>query len=296
MSEGKAVRDARIRRLTRALAAAAPSRGAAAAMARVARAVASGDLTRATLDDVPKGEGRAALASLIDRTRELVRCARATATEAAALVSRSDAAWRPVLDHAARQRVALDRALEEARRAGDRARELAPWVEEVSTSAERIEVLALNAGIEGVRAGGESARAMISLGEEIRRLAQRASTSAESLAASVGTIERAMVASVARLEEARASSSALGAEATRASASIEGARGSLDQLRETLAQYRLLDDDTEAMVGAVTTAAERLASELQAVRARLDAAGGDHAARDAVDRAVRAIAALDRGA
>lgn len=291
---GESVRArARLRRLSRALVVSAPSRVGAASVARALRAIVSGDLTRATLGEVPAGEARDALDALLGRMRELVRGARATVRDADELAARADAAWRPVLDLAARQRVALDRALEDAQRAGERARELAPWAEEVTASAERIAVLALNAGIEGVRAGGESARALISLGEEIRRFAQRASSSAESLAAGAASIERAMAASLTRLEEARASSAALGGEVTRAAAAIEAARGSGAALREALTQFKLLDDETEALVSSVTTSAERLALELRAVRARLDAAGADSAARAAVDRAVRELAALD---
>lgn len=293
MSDGSERARARLRRLSRALVAAAPARAGATAMVRALRAVASGDLTLSTLDGVPAGDGREAIAALVRRVREVVRGARATARDADELVARADAAWRPVLDLGARQRVSLDRALEEAQRAGERARELAPWAEEVSTSAERIAVLALNAGIEGVRAGGESARALISLGEEIRRLAQRASASADSLASGASSIERAMAASLARLEEARAASTALTAEVTRASASVEAARGSGAALHRSLEAFTLLDDETEALVRSVTSTADRLAAELRAVRARLDEVGADSAARAAVDRAVRELAALD---
>lgn len=285
-------RRSRWRRVARALVVGADARAVVASTAAAVREMARGDLTRAALDGVREPTLRASLEALQQTLRAVVRGARGTHRDATSLVGGIDVACRALADGAARQRVALDRALEESQRAAVRAEELSPWAAEIAEGAERIGVLSLNVGIEGLRGGTEAARALIALGEEIRRTAQRVGSTADALSAGTAEVGRALAASQSRLEEARSTGQALGAEVARASAAVESARASAVDLRDALSELRLLDDDTEAMVASVTAAAERLAQELKAAQARVRDEAQHSAARDAVDRAVRALASL----
>lgn len=285
-------RRSRLRRMARALVVGADARAVVTSTTEALRAMARGDLTRAALDGVREPTLRAALEAMQQTLRAVVRGARGTHRDATSLVGGIDVACRALADGAARQRVALDRALEESQRAALRAEELSPWASEISEGAERIGVLSLNVGIEGLRGGTEAARALIALGEEIRRTALRVATTADALSAGTAEVGRALAASQSRLEEARSTGQALGAEVARASAAVESARASAVELRDALAELRLLDDDTEALVASVTAAAERLAHELKTAQARVRDEAQHSAARDAVDRAVRALAAL----
>lgn len=285
----------RARRLSRALVAGQGARGLVTATAQALRAMTRGDLTRAALAEIHDPILRESVDSLRERLRGIVRGARWTHRDASALVGGVDVACRSLTDVSTRHRVSLDRAVEEIQRSVARAEELGPWAAEVSASAERIAVLSLNTGIEGMRGGTEAARALISLGEEIRRTAQRVGVTAEALGAGASAVAKALSASQVRLEEARSTAHTLSQEVGRASAAVEGARSSLRGLHEALAEVVLLDDETEALVAAVADSASRLVQELRAVRERVRDDASGSAAQEVVDRAIRELAALDGG-
>lgn len=282
-------------RLARALIAGQGARALASSTAAALRAMSRGDLTLAALGEARDPELRAALEALLGKLREIVRGARGAHRDATSVLSGVDVACRDLADAAARQRVSLDRAAEETQRAAARAEELAPWAAEVAANAERIAVLSLNTGIEGMRGGTEAARALISLGEEIRRTAQRVGVTAEALTSGATGVAKALAATQSRLEEARTSAQALTQEVGRASAAVESAKASASELRAALSDISMLDDETEALVASVTDSAGRLAAELRAVRARVSGEADGSAAREAVERAIRELAALGGG-
>ncbi|MEZ4392806.1 MAG: hypothetical protein R3A48_17085 [Polyangiales bacterium] len=282
-------------RLARALVVGQGARALASSTAAALRAMARGDLTLAALGEARDPELRAALEALQGKLREIVRGARGAHRDATAVLIGVDVACRDLADAAARQRVSLDRAVEETQRASARAEELAPWAAEVAANAERIAVLSLNTGIEGMRGGTEAARALISLGEEIRRTAQRVGVTAEALSSGASGVGKALAATQSRLEEARTSAQGLAQEVGRASAAVESAKSSASALRAALSDISMLDDETEALVASVTDSAGRLAAELRAVRARVGEEAEGSAAREAVERAIRELASLGGG-
>ena len=256
------------------------------------RAVASGDLTVANLLDVLSTEEGRALESLVARVRALVslgRRALGATPRAAEQVATTSVR---VAELAGRQRVALDRAADEVQRLSTRARELQTLAREVAEAGDRAALLSLNAGIEGMRAGGESARALTLLGEEIRRLAQRAHVGALDLAAGVTHLEEGARSALGRLEEAQGTARAVAEAATQASAAADVARRTEAELVEALDGWRVLDDETESLVGSITQAAAQLSREVSQLRARLRPE--DVSAWSALTRALGPLDALNR--
>jgi len=256
------------------------------------RAVAGGDLTGANLLDVLATEEGRALEALVARVRGLVSVGRralgATPRSAEQLATASVT----VAELTGRQRVALDRAVDEVQRMSRRARELQGQAREVAEAADRAALLALNAGIEGMRAGGEAARALTLLGEEIRRLAQRAHVGALDLAAGVGHVEEGSRSALVRLEEAQNTARAAADAATAASVAADEARRTEVEFAGLLDGWRILDDETESLVGSITRAAEQLNREVTQLRGRLRPE--DAAAWSALARALGPLDPLTR--
>lgn len=233
------------------------------------RAVAGGDLTVANLLDVLATEEGRALEALVARVRGLVSLGRRSVGSTPRAADQVAGASVKVAELTGRQRVTLDRAVDEVQRLSNRARELQVQAREVAEAADRAALLALNAGIEGMRAGGEAARALTLLGEEIRRLAQRAHTGALDLAAGVNHVEEGARSALGRLEEAQATARAVADAATEASVVADAARRTEAEFATQLEGWRVLDDETESLVGSITRSAEQLSREVVQLRGRI---------------------------
>lgn len=259
-----------------------------AALRAALDAIARGDLVHRPEQDL--GDATMdRIFSAIERVRTLVRAA----TEASGVASRAGA----IIDAVERaanagnhQRLALDRSSDELRPLTTRLDDLAQETAELAATGDRIALLALNTGIEGLRVGGEVARALGGLGDEIRRLALRTALSAreigESLRASAELTQRTM----ASLEDARAALRQIADEVTRAAASAESVRVADDALSDAAKAFRVLDAESDALVGRLDDAATRLASDV--VRARALAQSGN--AED-IEAALARLQAVVRG-
>ncbi len=264
-----------------------------AALLASLRSVAAGDLTFRNLVPVSDTHEGEALGRVVHRVRALVTLGRASLGRGGAAAERVERASTLVAELAGRQQVVLERAAEDVGRLTQRAGELATLADEVADAADRAALLSLNAGIEGMRVGGETARALTALGDEIRRLAQRAAGGATELAGGVRELGRTADAAVRVLTEARATASGVGEEATRAAASADAARRSDRDLAAALEGYALLDDETEALVAGIAAASDRLARDVRDARARLGEV--EPGARAAIEAALDRLRLAMRG-
>ncbi|MEZ4408440.1 MAG: hypothetical protein R3A52_18495 [Polyangiales bacterium] len=251
------------------------------------RAVARGDLTVDPRPERVGPSGAEALSTLVKRVGALVLAARASRSLHDAAPAALAAASARVGEAAARERVSLERAVDDLAWAAGRARELHAVAEGVVDCSERSALVSLNAEIEGLRAGGEAARGMSLLGDELRRLNQRGAAGATSLAEGLTELSAALDAARVKVESAREALRALSDEAARAAAAAEGARRAERALGEALEGWSLVDDETAARARELTAAAERLAGEAAALRARLGAVDG--AAKEELARALAAL-------
>lgn len=270
-----------------------PAEATASGMLDALRGVGGGDLTFKPLLPVADTAEGEALGAVVQRMRALVTLSRAALDRAEGAVEKVESASERVADLVARQRVTLDRSADDLGRMASRLTELRTLAVEVGDAADRAALASLNAGIEGMRVGGEAARALTALGEEIRRLAQRAAVGATDLAGAIDELRRTAAQVGAGVDEARATASALGGEATAAASVAASARRAEGELRGVLRGYRMMDDETEAMVTELTRTAEKLARELAVTRSRLQTA--DPEARAAVEQCLDALVVAVRG-
>lgn len=233
------------------------------------RAVAAGDLTFRNLVPVADTHEGESLGRVVHRIRALVTLGRESLARGQGAAERVERASTQVAELAGRQQMVLDRAGEDVGRLAQRAGELAALADDVADATDRAALLSLNAGIEGMRMGGETARALTALGDEIRRLAQRASSGAAELAAGVREVGVSASGAVRVLDEARSAAVGVGEEATRAAASADAARRVDRDLAAALEGYALLDDETEALVAGIAVASDKLARDVRDARARL---------------------------
>lgn len=257
-----------------------------ARVARALRRLASGDLGLDLAAELAGTEEGAAIEKIVGRVRGLVVAGRSAADRPKSAAAMVGAASGRLAELSNRQKVTLDRAAEEARTAAQRAKDLRGVAAEVAEAVERAGLVALNTGIEGMRAGGETARALSALGEEIRRLNQRAAAGAGELGVAVEEMDAALGGALARVDEAREHSRSIGEAAVQSSAEAEAARRAERSFGEELEGWRVRDDETEALLAGVIAGVEQLARELGALRERL---GDGDEARGRVERALRAL-------
>lgn len=258
----------------------APGQGLREALA----ALADGDLTlRVDALKLPDDE-RDLVARAFARARELVTRLRTLSDRTRGgndAVARASAQGTETL---ARASVVLDGAAADAARWDARGKVAASAVEDVRDAAERIALLALNAGLEGVRVGGEGARSLTALAEELRRQASRATAGAESMASAVDELQRAGASARAAVEEARGLARSAAQECARASEAVEIARRGERDLEESLRGFALLDEETEAVLKALREDTQRLSRDVRSARERL--ARVDDSGREALRRAL----------
>ncbi|MBL8605088.1 MAG: hypothetical protein JNK72_24375 [Myxococcales bacterium] len=261
-----------------------------AGLLRALEAAAAGDLTEANVSAVVATDEGRALQALVGRFRRVIVRGRKAQEDAPRAIEALQRASGRVAEGATRYQVELDRCLDDVQRTASRARELQGLLGEVAEAADRASLLALNTGIEGMRAGGEAARALTLLGEEIRRLSQRAQAGADEAREGVAALTQSAEGVAQRIESARVGARSLAESATQASAAVEAARRSDEGYRKSLDEWRILDEETESMVASVNDTLGRLERELGALTARIR--DDDRLGQDALERALARVASL----
>jgi methyl-accepting chemotaxis protein len=255
-------------------------------------ALADGDLSfraASLLDGTPEG---ARLTEAITRVRELHLAAQGALGGGSGRLDEVRSAAEKAADTASRQRVSLDRVVEQLKQVTQRVDELAASATEMGDTSDRASLLALNTGIEGLRVGGEVARTLGSLGEELRKLSQRTAGGARELAGGLKTIVEQSRGVLTTLDDARNAARQSGEEASRAATAAEAARRADKALATAVSRFHLMDEQTEALVAQIESGVDRLAADVDRARERLAAL--EPSARTVVEGALARVGTLAR--
>lgn len=203
-----------------------------------------------------KVESRAARSAAEERQLWALHARAAEGVKAA-----SGAAAR-VATHAAKQRASLDAALDRARTAQARVRELAVVLRRVADLVTRLDLVALNASLEGARYGEGLGRALGTVGGEVRGLAGRSSDVVRELEGELNELDGDLGTVFGDVGTAREAAFALTEEAARAASSSGDAERALGELDERLRRATGSDPETSKALAEATEHARALVSAL----------------------------------
>jgi len=168
-----------------------------------------------------------------------------------------------------KQRASLDAGADEARATGARGDEAQRQLARVADAFERLNILALNAGLEGARLGEVAGRPLSLVSDEVRSQAERGSESARELVRALQETMRELSALATRFDDARA----LGADITQhasgaAGAAAESARA-LGELGDRLRKATGSDPETAQAIAQATEHARALVGALGTLSGRV---------------------------
>ena len=260
-------------------------------------ALAEGDLSLRVAAPLEGTAEAARFVEAVTRVRELHLAAQGALGAGTGRLDEVRAAAERAADTASRQRLSLDRVVEQLRQVSQRVDELAAAAAEMGDASDRASMLALNTGIEGLRVGGEVARTLGSLGEEMRKLSVKSADGARELAGGLKAIVNQSRTTLNALDEARTAAKQSGEEASRAATAAEAARRDDKALATAVSRFHVMDEQTESLVTLIESGVDRLATDVAQARKRLDSL--EPAARKTVEAALARVEALsrnDRGA
>lgn len=238
------------------------------ALAEALRAFGDGDLAKARALAVRETPEHEALRSGIARVRSLVLSGRDAIAARDVRMDEARGAAERAADAVARQRAAVEKAHEQSRQIVQRSAELAQQMGEVAEAADHAGLLALNLGVEGLKLGGDAARTLTALGEELRKLSQRAATGARDTSVALFSMSDGARSLGGSLDDVRSAGQMASDESTKAASLSAASRRSEQALAEAADGFRALDDEAEAMLAELGSLAERVAMQAQRARAR----------------------------
>ena len=228
-------------------------------LAECIRAAARGDVG-AVPEALPAeiSDHGAAIGELFERIGAEVRAARLAAADLAGALDGVRAAHERSGAEAARQGTGVEAASERLRLLSERAGEIATAAETIDGIAAQTNLLALNASLEAARADREESRGFTLFAQEVRKLAERAGTSARDVVALIGQLQEEVTSAAHVMDELRQSvrDGAQGASRTAAQVTDVLRRGR--NAEEALHRIRIPDPK-----------AARAADELRRVRDQL---------------------------
>jgi len=173
-------------------------------LAECVRAAARGDIDPVPGDLPPElADLSAAVGELLERIGAEVRSARATADELTNALESVRAAQERTGADAARQGTGVEGASERLRLLSERAGEIASAAETIDGIAAQTNLLALNASLEAARADREESRGFTLFAQEVRKLAERAGTSARDVVALIGQLQEEVTSAAHVMDELR---------------------------------------------------------------------------------------------
>jgi methyl-accepting chemotaxis protein len=162
----------------------------------------------------------------------------------------------------ARQRMALDSALDRSRAVYGRADELMEETRGIAESLEKLLIVSMNASLEGARQPEGAGQPFLVIGEEIRAQARRGLDLVNELRTSASELANSVSEATAAVDQAKESSMAVLSEAGRASASSGSAERALEEIREILRRTTGTDPETMRLLGEAAEHAKSLVSSL----------------------------------
>ena len=168
-----------------------------------------------------------------------------------------------------KQRATLDAGADEARAIGARGEEAHRQLARVADAFERLNILALNAGLEGARLGEVAGRPLSLVSDEVRSQAERGSESARELLRALQETSREVASLATRFDDARA----LGADITQQASSAAGAASestrALGELGDRLRKATGSDPETAQAIAQATEHARALVGALGTLSGRV---------------------------
>jgi len=200
----------------------------------------------------------------------------------------SDAAERAVAS-TAKQRATLDAGTDEARALFTRIEELQRQIARLGDAFERLNVVALNAGLEGARLGEASGKPLSLVAEEVRAQGERGGEAAREIARTLGDCSRELGAVGTRFDDARGHGADVTQHASVAAAAAAEASRALGDLGERLRRATGSDPETAQAIAQATEHARALVSALGALSGRVPRALLTNALKPMLEPLVRSL-------
>jgi methyl-accepting chemotaxis protein len=200
----------------------------------------------------------------------------------------TDAAERAVAS-AAKQRATLDAGTDEARALIARIDELQRQVARLTEAFDRLNVVALNAGLEGARLGETSGKPLALVSEEVRSQGDRGAESSREIARTLADCSRELGAVGSRFDDARGHGADVTQHASVAAAAAGEAARALGDLGERLRRATGSDPETAQAIAQATEHARALVSALGTLSGRVPRALLTTALRPMLEPLVRSL-------
>jgi methyl-accepting chemotaxis protein len=189
----------------------------------------------------------------------------------------------------AKQRASLDAGADEARALALRGEELQRQIARLADAFERLNVIALNAGLEGARLGEVAGKPLALVSDEVRSQTERGGETAREVGRALADSSREVGALLTRFEDARG----IGADVTQhastaAGAAAEASRALVD-LGERLRRATGSDPETAQAVAQATEHARALVAALGTLSGRVPRALLTNALRPMLEPLVRSL-------
>lgn len=190
----------------------------------------------------------------------------------------------------ARQRGAVDGVADRARVAAGRAQELAAAIARIADTFERLDLIALNAGLEGARLGESAGRALLLVGDDLRAHTSRGAETTRTL----GSAATDVVGEIAQLTtfvmQARDTTGDVAQEAARAAGASTEAEAALVEIGERLKKTTGSDPETVRAIAEAGESARALVASLTALSGKVPRALLLSALRPMLDPLARLLA------
>jgi methyl-accepting chemotaxis protein len=200
----------------------------------------------------------------------------------------SEAAERAVAS-AAKQRASLDAGTDEARALLARTDELQRQAARLTDAFERLNVVALNAGLEGARLGDVAGKPLSIVSDEVRSQADRGAEASREIGKALADCSRELGAIGARFDDARGHGADVTQHASVAAAAAAEASRALVDLGERLRRATGSDPETAQAVAQATEHARALVSALGTLSGRVPRALLTNALRPVLEPLVRSL-------
>lgn len=225
--------------------------------------LARGELDPSVLLGLEGTSAHASLDALRARLRALVEAAQGLHRAAGAPLENAGQQAEKAADALGLLRTWLERTLDAAGAATERAGQVSGGAGAAATACERVSVLALNVALEGVRVGGDAGRALGVLGDELRSQGQRAAVQVREL----GAVAEELTREVGRLRDTLADAQRSLGPAHEHLASVVSTVGAAREGQEALGRalggFSLEEPPEARELRELTEAALRLARKLE---------------------------------
>ena len=209
-------------------------------------------------------------------TRESSESVERTAVEESALwtghqratasVRESGEAAQRIASHVAKQRGVVDALADRARGVSTRSTDLAASFGRLRETFERLELVALNAGLEGARLGEGPGVALGLVSDEVRSQATRGSETCRELSLALGEIGSELTQVHSSLDRAREASAEVAQEAARVGGASADAERALAEMGDRLRKATGSDPETARAIADATEHARSLVTALGTLR------------------------------